>query len=179
MAITMGQLKNADPNLCYACDRRATTREHVPPLCLFPQEYRSNLVTVPSCSAHNNANSKDVEYARNVLVCASKELGPESAAVFARMMRSMERRPAIVDTTFPDLHPIEFGGEQTGYFSIDLHRFNRIMVAIAQALHYRDLGSKVRYWEVFCPTLHSAASLARRPDEFEPIRRNLVLLKFG
>src|SRR5437588_3137057 len=46
---------------CYCCDRPKTSREHVPPLCFFPDEkdkkgapkYRKNLIRVPSCDQHN------------------------------------------------------------------------------------------------------------------------------
>ncbi len=51
------------------CDREATTREHVPPLCLFPAvkdtkgvNFRKNLITVPSCDIHNSKKSDDDEF---------------------------------------------------------------------------------------------------------------------
>lgn len=54
---------------CYACDAPATSREHVPPLCIFPdgrdsngKNLRRNLITVPSCEEHNLKKSKDDEF---------------------------------------------------------------------------------------------------------------------
>jgi hypothetical protein len=54
---------------CYMCERPATSREHVPPRCLFPESkdmdgesYRQNLITVPSCDQHNMAKSRDDEF---------------------------------------------------------------------------------------------------------------------
>lgn len=51
------------------CDRNATTREHVPPLCLFPEakdvkglNFRENLITVPSCDEHNSKKSNEDEF---------------------------------------------------------------------------------------------------------------------
>ena len=51
------------------CDSSARSREHVPPRNLFPEahesggvDYRINLITVPSCDAHNSAKSKDDEF---------------------------------------------------------------------------------------------------------------------
>lgn len=51
------------------CDRLACSREHVPPRNLFPKEkdirrenYRKNLITVPSCELHNAAKSHDDEF---------------------------------------------------------------------------------------------------------------------
>jgi len=51
------------------CNEPAISREHVPPLCLFPEEkdipnfnFRKNLITVPSCEQHNGKKSKEDEY---------------------------------------------------------------------------------------------------------------------
>ena len=56
---------------CYACDEKKVSREHVPPLCFFPDKkdssgrsiYRKNLIRVPSCDVHNTAKSDDDLYA--------------------------------------------------------------------------------------------------------------------
>lgn len=54
---------------CYMCERDATTVEHVPPKCLFPEakdvageNYRNNIITVPSCVEHNCRKSRDDEF---------------------------------------------------------------------------------------------------------------------
>jgi hypothetical protein len=54
---------------CYMCDNIATSDEHVPPKCLFPEkkdtkgiDFRKNLMTVPSCDIHNSSKSKDDEF---------------------------------------------------------------------------------------------------------------------
>ena len=156
--------------ICYACERTATTREHVPPVCFFPPGFRENLVTVPSCPIHNNANAMDVEYVRNVLVSATN-LGPNSKPVFDKLMRSIDRRPALVASMFPDLRPIEIRGHETGAFSVDLKRFHRVMSAIAQGIHYRDVGQKRRYWDIFCPSFYMREALAIGRDDFDPLRR--------
>lgn len=50
------------------CDNKATSVEHVPPQCLFPEikdskeDLRVNLITVPSCDEHNQKKSKDDEF---------------------------------------------------------------------------------------------------------------------
>lgn len=51
------------------CDRLASSREHVPPRNLFPESkdtsgenFRLNLITVPSCDLHNSAKSHDDEF---------------------------------------------------------------------------------------------------------------------
>jgi len=129
------------PEYCYACKERASTKEHAPPLCFFPEGRRNNLITVPSCQIHDN--SKDVEYVKNVVVSAAS-LGPESRSVFAKTLRSVERSPALLATTYPILYALEFKGVETGAIEVDLKRFGRVMTAITQAPHFRDFRVKVR-----------------------------------
>jgi len=54
---------------CYKCEQKATSREHVPPICLFPEikdtngiNFRKDLITVPSCDLHNSKKSDDDEF---------------------------------------------------------------------------------------------------------------------
>lgn len=54
---------------CYMCDAEGISREHVPPLCLFPEakdvkglNFRKDLITVPSCELHNSKKSHDDEF---------------------------------------------------------------------------------------------------------------------
>lgn len=55
-------------NICYRCGALAVSREHVPPLCIFPEkkdthgDFRKNLITVPSCDEHNSQKSKEDEF---------------------------------------------------------------------------------------------------------------------
>ncbi|MGR1188897.1 hypothetical protein [Vibrio parahaemolyticus] len=59
-------MANKKVETCYACDEISTSREHVPPKCLFPTElgvnYRKGLITVPSCDLHNGKKSDDDEF---------------------------------------------------------------------------------------------------------------------
>ncbi|HBR6164924.1 TPA: hypothetical protein L9052_002240, partial [Klebsiella pneumoniae] len=52
-------MNNAQIKICYFCGELATSKEHVPPQGLFPKKdiYRNNLITVPSCTLHNNSKS--------------------------------------------------------------------------------------------------------------------------
>lgn len=53
---------------CYMCENTATSIEHVPPKCLFPEikdsgkNHRVNLITVPSCHEHNEQKSNNDEF---------------------------------------------------------------------------------------------------------------------
>jgi hypothetical protein len=63
------------------CECSATSAEHVPPKCIFPEQkdlgddYRVDLITVPSCDEHNLRKSKDDEF---VMVCLAGILGNNS-----------------------------------------------------------------------------------------------------
>lgn len=162
---------------CYACGRAATTKEHVPPQCLFPPGYRSHLVTVPSCAEHNNANSKDVEYVRGILLSLA-QLGSNSKPVFDAMMRSIDRRPHLVSTMFQDLQPIQIEGHETAAFTVDLPRFDKVITAIARAIHYRDFNEKRRDWDVFCPHFYQSGSAASKRDAYDPLREVAAIQKY-
>ena len=87
------------------CDEVATSREHVPALCFFPEakdllpgaeDMRRNLFTVPSCDAHNSKKSKDDQYLWHIvtMVQGLNECGQNM--VRTKVMRAIRRRPALV-----------------------------------------------------------------------------------
>lgn len=56
---------------CYCCDSKSTSRDHVPPRCLFSKETQYNdFITVPSCEEHNQKKSHTDEYFKFIL-CSS------------------------------------------------------------------------------------------------------------
>lgn len=71
---TQEEMKPENIATCYMCAATATSREHAPPRCLFPEfkevavDLRKNLITVPSCDRHNSEKSKDDEFLRSVIV---------------------------------------------------------------------------------------------------------------
>ena len=107
---------------CYMCDAMATSFEHVPPHCFFPEGYRANLITVPSCTAHNEKNSKDVEYVRNVISTQHGATNEAATKVFETTKRSFDRSTKLADRTFRDLRPVLVEGQETGAFAVDLAR---------------------------------------------------------
>ena len=63
------ETNNYETVKCYHCNAEAISREHVPPLCLFPEakdvlgmNFRKDLITVPSCDLHNSRKSHDDEF---------------------------------------------------------------------------------------------------------------------
>ena len=83
---------------CYRCDEAATSREHVPAKCLFPialeigEDLRKDLITVPSCDAHNSAKSLDDEF---LMVSLAGIIGNNSigyAHKLGKVDRALRRR---------------------------------------------------------------------------------------
>jgi len=109
---------------CYACPKPSTSREHVPPKNLFPPQFRSNLITVPSCDKHNSAKSGDDELFRHVIAAAegTNELALEA---YDPVIRSFERRPHIVRTFMPELQPVITRQGETIGCRVDRKRFER------------------------------------------------------
>src|SRR5580765_5494653 len=73
-----------EKEICYKCGTSATSREHVPPLCFFPEkkdinniDFRINLITVPSCEEHNAKKSTDDEFLMAALsgIVGNNEVG--------------------------------------------------------------------------------------------------------
>lgn len=145
--------------ICYSCDRPATTKEHVPPQSFFPKGHRTNLITVPSCELHNNGNSEDVEYTRNV-ISIFHGVNPIGEQHFLdKGMRSLNRRnAALLYRTFSDIRPISIQGKECGMFTTDVSRIETVMSACLTALHFRETGEKVTAWHVTLPNLGMSTS---------------------
>ena len=136
--------------LCYWCGRPATSREHVPPKCLFPEgkdlkgidrkNYRKNLITVPSCDAHNLRKSNDDEY---LLVCLASRVGNNIAAYLhtcTKVRRARERNPFLINIegeATVEAQNIQFPVE---WANVNMLRLFHSFEAIARALYYYDFG---------------------------------------
>src|SRR5690606_18999686 len=81
-----------DDKVCVYCGTApATTRDHVPPRCLFPKPTPS-LVTVPACAPCNEGCSKDDVYFRDILVAsANLKNEPNASRVRDTVVRSLRR----------------------------------------------------------------------------------------
>jgi len=152
------------------CPERATTREHAPPQCFFPEGSRANLITVPSCPDHNSRNSLDVEYTRNV-ICTQHGVNGAASAVFETAKRSFQHSPDLTARTFRTMRPFGDGGS----FRVDLARHQKVMRALAFAIYFRDTGHRHEGdWRIFTSSFLYADSLNHgRPDPWMPLRNVL------
>ena len=139
--------------LCYACTEPATTREHYPPYSFFPAGNNVNLTTVPSCDLHNNANSRDVEYVRNIIttVLGVNQVG--EAHFLDKSMRSFDRSPKLLNATFADIKPVQINGGISGVFTVDIARVKAVMEACVRAIHFAETSERRSDWEIVVPNL--------------------------
>jgi len=138
---------------CYACERPGSTVEHCPPKSFFPQGQRVQLLTVRSCPTHNNENSKDVEYVRNVLSTMWGVNTTGEQLFRGKVKRSLDRSPALLKKTFGDLETVLYQGQITGALTIDTSRVERVFESCARAIHYLETRKKQRNWAIVTPQL--------------------------
>jgi len=131
---------------CYACDRPGVSREHAPPLALFPEfkdvgvDLRKRLITVPACDEHNPRKSKDDEYLMMVLVANIGVNEFANQQVATKIVRAWERNPALKDVAVRDPQVSENDGRRTMTFKLDLPRFNGAMELISKAIYRHETG---------------------------------------
>lgn len=141
---------------CYMCDLEATTVEHAPPKCLFPErkdaplqkDYRKNLVTVPSCEKHNTETSRDDEYLLCMLSASitSNDVGLNQ--FLTKVKRAAERCPALASSMLTSTDPIKIFHEDTkeweDAYGIQLQacRLDAVFIKIAYALYFHETGNK-------------------------------------
>lgn len=150
---------------CYMCDEKKTSKEHVPPKCIFPEKkdlpkgfnFRKNLISVPSCDEHNSRKSTDDEYLMFVLATNIGGNGHKLNHFKTKVMRAIERKPHVFKSLMPNQQPVllvddEGNQHQSFSYNIDEERIDRIFKHIACGLFFHHTGKKWsgRYW-VFCP----------------------------
>lgn len=140
---------------CYMCDDIAVSREHVPPLCIFPESkdldsgvnLRKNLTTVPSCDKHNSKKSKDDELMLFVLTLSIANNEAAKQQGVSKILRAVLRNPELPSYFFseaipvcsvePDVQPIS-----TSMAKIDYQRFLTATTQMAKALYFHHFGNK-------------------------------------
>ena len=169
------------PAHCYACDRLATSRDHAPPLCIFPADAdspdgklrRKNLITVPACDKHNLKKSKDDEYLMMVLAAPAQTNLVARSQILAKVVRAWNRRPHLATMAVRSPRPARLNGQDSIIFQVDASRFNRSMELIARALIFHEGGFR---WRGECK-VWSPSMLPSQPetaDEVMTTSRNLL-----
>jgi hypothetical protein len=113
---------------CYMCGAPATSVEHVPAKCFFPIGQRINLITVPSCSLHNNDTSKDDEYTRGIIVSSAGNNQVATHHWKNNVLKSYKHSPKLFLTTFKN--------RKDKSFFHDRARIDSVMIKIAYGLYF-------------------------------------------
>ena len=139
---------------CYYCGRPATSAEHVPPRCIFPErkdafgvDRRKNLITVPSCDEHNLRKSKEDEF---LMACITPVVGTNGTGFVqtqTKLRRAISRsggrlldisvrntKPASLVVNDGIRLPILMG-------TVDMPRLCRALEHVARGLFFHRKGS--------------------------------------
>lgn len=150
--------------LCYFCGKPASSEEHVPPKCIFPEkkdlpegvDYRKNLITVPSCDQHNTKKSRDDEYLLLILVHGYFNNIAGRTHFNKKIIRAITRRPAMLAALYKNQHSVTVDTTPTIAVDIDRIRFNKILEQLCQGLFFKKYAYT---WpeeiEIHCPILLS------------------------
>ncbi len=138
------------------CGASATSREHVPPLCLFPEEkdiktsiFRNNLITVPSCDLHNSKKSKDDEF---LMASLAGIVGNNIIGFYhmqTKVKRAMERNSnTLMDAIMKDIFRSSVKDEMERNYPVligrpDLPRLHLCFTHIAHGIYYHKFGKRL------------------------------------
>ena len=79
-----------DYSKCAYCGHPATSKDHVPPKCIFPRE-RDDLITVPACNAHNGERSRLDALLLEFLGLFAAQVEPFNHELWERAWKSIKR----------------------------------------------------------------------------------------
>ena len=143
-------MQGGSTETCYVCDRAATTREHAPPKCFFPEQkdvgrdLRKNLISVPSCRDHNTARSNDDQYVMAIVVMHFMTTGVARSQFATKIIRTLKRSTPLVKSLFRQPKNVTVDGERTVAVGIDRVRFNRVMECTCRALVFHHSGERIQ-----------------------------------
>jgi hypothetical protein len=131
------------------CDAPATTKDHIPPKCIFPEQkdvgvdYRKNLITVPACDNHNLRTSLDDEYLLGILAFHWRNNQSAYKQSTTKIKRALRRNKRYYDLFFgKDPQLLFWNGEQLVAAPVDINRFNSSMQKIARGIYFNHFNSK-------------------------------------
>lgn len=150
---------NKIPTTCYMCEAPATSSEHVPPKCLFPEgkdlpdgiDLRKNLLKVPSCDAHNSKKSHDDEYFLYVL-SGSYQINEVGRNLYrTKVRRGIKRNSSILGKIASTAKPVSFKDPTSGNIvnsvahELDADRFNTMIDRLGRAIYFYHFKDKWTY----------------------------------
>jgi len=137
---------------CYFCGEPATTREHLPGRAFYPEQKDlppgspnvcENMLTVPACAEHNNAQSMDDQYAAYTIVTSLDNNALSRSHIAGKVLRAIKRTPHIFETLMPEARPVLFDGQESVAFKMDRARMSSVMERIARGLYFHHTGERL------------------------------------
>jgi hypothetical protein len=141
---------------CYKCGSKATGREHVPPLCIFPEQkdvgedHRKNLITVPSCDEHNLKKSKDDEFLMTFITGYIKNNFIGYKQTKSKLKRALDRKyDGFINSVLKDARELTIKNSNGTAFSViagtpNLVRIKKCIEQISCGLYYYEYGKQFK-----------------------------------
>lgn len=132
------------------CDAPATTDDHIPPKCIFPEykdvgvDYRKSLITVPACGSHNLSTALDDEYLMGIIAFHWRNNQVAYKQSTTKIKRALQRNKRYFDLFFGEgKHKLlSWNGERLVTAPVDIHRFNSIMQKVARGIYFFHFNHK-------------------------------------
>ena len=128
---------------CYyqGCQRRGTTREHIPPKSFFPNDQRNQLLTVTSCELHNNSKSSDDIYVL-AQICMNASPSNRSREVWTQCVLPQldYNGEALRKTLTNDAVLLPSGAV---LYKVDTARFDRFFDALSYGIVFKACGQSL------------------------------------
>jgi len=157
---------------CYMCNRPSVSREHVPPLCFFPElidtqqniDFRKNLITVPSCDKHNTEKSNDDVYVFALICMHCENNDVATSHALTKVKRAFKKDKGLARKIAASSIPICYNNQKTFACKIDLPKYYNATGCMVRALYYHHYHEKLLYQlHVHSPGIRDA-SLNKRKD---------------
>lgn len=134
---------NSTTPTCYRCDAEPTTRDHVPPRCIFPENMRIELITVPSCKEHNNNESAGDEYIRNLATMNFQSSTVGLNEFEGKALRALKRGNQKFVASKAIMVDPSTGIRREAYaLEVDQDKVIAALTKIAWGLHYHCTGRR-------------------------------------
>jgi hypothetical protein len=145
--IVKSKRQNGDE--CYLCGALATTKDHIPPLGLFPKPRPSNLITVPACLTCNHNRSLDDEYFRLMITAGSLDAPQSLNVLHQRMIPRMRKSPALIMKFLKSVKKVNIRSEEgihLGHgneFQINRPRVQAVIDKIVRGLFFKHTNHRL------------------------------------
>lgn len=141
---------------CYMCDAIATSVEHVPPKCLFPEQkdlppgvdLRKQLITVPACEEHNTHKSRNDEYLLYVLVMSIPANEVAKNQFLTKIVRAINKNSKLIDQFLSEQKSVVVEDTETSKVDrtiavkVDKERLENELVDLSRALYFHHFSNK-------------------------------------